>query len=90
MHDEHRYDQCRNLGGLFDFLVHFSVWSKFQMAIKCKNIINILYLLLWVHFQRSGRLDGLLANKFLYFSLVKHFYQILYGLNGPVITWYHI
>ena len=43
MHDEHRYDQCRNLGGMFDFLVHFGVWSKLQMAIKCKNIINILY-----------------------------------------------
>ena len=35
---EHR---CGNLWGMFNFLVHFAVWSKLQMAIKCKNIINI-------------------------------------------------
>ena len=45
--------------------VHFAVRSKLQMAIKCKNIINILYLLLWVYFRCSGRLDDLLANKFI-------------------------
>ena len=47
------------------FLVHFAVGSKFQMAIKCKNITNILYLLLWVHFQCSSRLDDVLANEFI-------------------------
>ena len=59
---------CRtlmNLGGMFDFLVHFVVRSKLQMAIKCKNINNILYLLFWVHFWHSNRLDDLLANKFI-------------------------
>ena len=71
---------------IFWYILESGPNCRWPLSVK----ISLTYCILWVHFQRSGRLDGLLANNFFYFSLVKHFYQILYGLNGPVISWYHI
>ena len=93
MYDEHRYDQCGNLGGMFNFLVQFAVqsWS----SPNCRWPLSVKISLTYCTFS-CGSIFGVVVDKMiyqlinLYFSLVKHFYQILYGLNGLVISWYHI